>query len=308
MNRRGKSFWGLLVFALLLGSTLTMTGCDIMDSLAGSVVDIEDPGNPDRDNPLDKQGDNYAKPEIELLATYPGTSNEIPASTAIDTPAVDFSWAGKPDSLADRMQFRYRMDGGAWTNWQDGSGSASYTYLDDRSYTFDVEVKYASDSEAQSSASSEVAIDAIKGPAVTYWPRSEETVSALDTIEVEVYMDEVQNVAGVKSVLSYDPSLLKVESIEGYTSQGLLTQNGGSVLFLDGPNQATNEYVLNFVTLDGSPNEVSGSGPIANVKFVVLDGASGSTTIGFQSNSTTRTADNIDSPIQRFVTKHISIN
>ncbi|MGM0589989.1 MAG: cohesin domain-containing protein [Bacteroidota bacterium] len=300
------SLSAFILIVVLLGFT-SLSGCDVMEGLAGSVIDIDEPTEPNRNNPLDKSGANYVEPEVSITAYLPGTNTEVPESSAIDTHTVDFAWVGSPDTLLDRMVFRYRFDNSAWSDWAKGNGEVSYRYLDDREYQFDVQVKYVEDDQSQNEANTSVSIDAIKGPAVTYWPRSHEVYSPLDTIDVEIYLDEVQNIAGFKSILNYDPNKLKVESVEAYSNMGLLAGDGGEVLFLEGPHEASDEYVMNFLRIDGSPENVSGSGPVARIQFVVLETADSNTSIRFSNQSTLRSADNQNYPLRQFVTKPIGI-
>jgi hypothetical protein len=292
---------------LLCGGMVGLSSCDIVEGLAGSVIDIDDPADPNCSNPLDRQGSNYVIPEAEIVAYLPGTNTAVDNEAVIDTPSVDFTWIGKPDSLASMMTFRYRLNNEEWSEWADGSGSFSYRYLDDLDHSFQVEAKYEQQEEADETYAFDLTINAINGPGLTYFPREPATLSPLDTLEVDVYLDDVTDIAGVKSVLKFDTTKVQIDTVQAYDDSGLLNQNGGTVIYLEGPNE-DEEFVINMLNVDGDPAAVSGSGAIALVKFVVREMATpGETELSFGKASSLRTANNQNRPIKRYVSKKLVI-
>jgi hypothetical protein len=93
---------------------------------------------PKRDNPLDPDGDSYTPPSMTLDLSQ----SNIPANDTLTGDSIVIPVEGN----SPHSQFRYKIDGGAWTQWQD-SALISASLLDDGRHVMVIETRYKDGTE-----------------------------------------------------------------------------------------------------------------------------------------------------------------
>jgi len=235
-------------------------------------------GEPEFDNPFDPRNPDYIIPETTI---HQGPSE----GATLDTHSVTFAWSGNEQVV----EYRYSLTGLGWSEWTDDT-SASYSYLEEGQYTFEVQGRYISDDEDDTPDTVNFEIDDIHGPALRFFPRY--LVAAFkDTIALEVVLEEVDDLKGVRAELEFDPTRLQINRLlvlDDTTS--LLLQNGGEVISFVAFDNASGTATIEVATATGNPPAVSGTGVIAKVIFTIVQ--PGSTQVAFTAESELRDGGN----------------
>ena len=238
------------------------------------------PQEPEFDNPIIPDDPNYEPPQTTIVAGP--TEGAI-----IDSHAVTFTWQGNQDSMA----FTYKLNENSWSDWATDT-AATFQYLDEGDYLFEVQGQYASGVIEDTAASRSFTIDDIHGPALWLMPRYQEVVSS-GTFSVEVMLEDVTDVMAVKAVLEFDPAALQVSNVEVYDdSRSLLKANGGTVIPFSSYDNATGIATIEVATATGNPAGVSGTGAIARVTLMAAE--TGEAQVSFTAACTIREPDNVD--------------
>ena len=247
------------------------------------------PDAPEYDNPIIPDDPSYEPPQTTIL------SGPVDGAV-VDSHAVTFTWAGNQNS----MTFSYSLNEGAWSDWGTDT-AATFQYLDEGAYLFEVQGQYASGMIEDTVAARGFTIDDIHGPALWLYPRYQQ-VDVGSEFSVEVMLEEVENVFAVKAVLGFDPSKLQVSNIEVYEdSRSLLKANGGTVISFSSYDNALGLVTCEVATATGDPPGVSGTGTIARVTFTAV--GRGSSLISFTPASALRDPDNANiAPLTRVST------
>lgn len=265
-----------LVAVLLVTST-----CGILD-----VPDIPS-------NPMDPSDPIFQPPSV-IFPTGP-----IEGET-IDTCYVLLAWSGNQPE----MSFSYQMDSEGWSDWA-GDTSTIYPYLDEGTHTFQIKSRYYNGVESQGAESLSFEIDDIQGPALRFYPRYK-IVSFSSSFSLDVFLDEVVNIAGVKAAIAFDPAYLRVDRIDVYEDgRSLLKQNDGTVIPFYSYNNTSGSILIEVGTATGSPAGVSGSGAIASLTFTTLQAFS--TEVTFVDGSEFRDPENVKIDLYESVATLIDI-
>lgn len=228
-----------LAVVLLLAST-----CGILD-----VPDLPS-------NPMDPSDPSFQPPTV-TFAIAPGEGSTV------DTCYALMAWVGNQPG----MSFSYQMDSEGWSDWA-GDTSTIYPYLDEGTHTFQIKSRYYNGVESQGAESLSFEIDDIHGPALRLVPRRIVVPNGF-SFSLEVYLEEVENVAGLKAVLFFDPVCFHVDRIDVYNdSRSLLMRTGGTVIPFYGYDNTSGSMTIEVGTAIGEPLGVSGTGPVAIISFV----------------------------------------
>ena len=240
--------------------------------------DIGTPSDPVRDNPLDPGNPEYIPPESTILS---GPEEGVTIGTA----ETSFTWTGNQPT----SEFSYRMGDAVWSDWSKNT-SASYTFLDETSYTFEVKSRYPTGQEEEQPEARNFTVDAVKGPAFTFYKRHSFT-KAGSNFSVDVIAEEVTDLFAASVIISYDRNLLQVTGITAYENDGdFLKSNGGEIVpFFDFDNQLGRVWI-DIGVAAGDPAGVTGSGALANIQFRAV--RSGNSPVRFVSNPQMRDPDN----------------
>ena len=253
----------IFLFALLFGSL----NCD-----------IGTPTDPVRDNPLDPGNPDFIPPKTTVLSG-PGESSTV------TTADVRFTWTGNQPT----SEFSYRLDDADWSDWSRNI-SASYTFLDEASYTFEVKSRYPTGQEEEQPEARNFTVDAVKGPAFTFYKRHS-FPKAGGSFSVDVIAEEVTDLFAASVEVLFDPNLLEVTGITAYDNDGdFFKSNGGDVVpFFEFDNQSGSVWI-DIGVAAGDPVGVTGSGALANIQFRAL--RSGNSPLRFVSNPQMRDPEN----------------
>ena len=247
--------------------------------LFGSInCDIGTPTDPVRDNPLDPGNPDFIPPKTTVLSG-PGNGETI------NTADVTFTWEGNQPT----SEFSYRLGDADWSDWSKNI-SASYTFLDETSYTFEVKSRYPTGHEEEQPEARNFTVDAVKGPAFTFY-RRHSFPNVGSGFSVDVIAEEVTNLFAASVEVLFDPNLLEVTGITAYGNDGdFLKSNGGDVVpFFEFDNQLGRAWI-DIGVAAGDPVGVTGSGALANIQFRAL--RSGNSPLRFVSNPQMRDPDN----------------
>lgn len=251
------------------------------------------PDKPGFTNPLDPENPEFVLPETTIHAG--------PVDGAVlDTHAVSIAWGGN-EQVAE---FSYRISGSDWSEWVPDT-SIALQYLNEGLYLFEVKGRYLSGLEDESPAEVNFEVDDIHGPALRLFPRYISTAPG-DSFTVEIFLEEVDDVKGVKAVLKINPGDFTVGRINIYqSSTSLLKQNGGTVVGFSSFEDSSGILMIEAATATGNPAGVSGSGAIAEVSFTAR--MTGQFDLVFTSASELRDPDNGDIPLFEMVNAVVEV-
>jgi len=117
---------------------------------------------------------------------------------------------------------------------------------------------------------------------VTVTPQTSTPVVG-QTITISIQLNNVQNLYAIALTLTWNPSMLSLQTNSNQTFVGVETYSNGVLhnptsVFQDSASQATGEYNL-AATSYGSAGAFSGSGTIATMKFTVTSAGQSSLTL-----------------------------
>ena len=214
------------------------------------------------DNPIDPQNPDYDPPTVTITG---GPSD----GSTVSNDQVTFTWQGNKTNL----RFRFRITGGEWDGtWQSWSTQTSYTldYLDELSYTFEVQSGDANDPDdpvqvSDTTDSRTFTVDAVQGPALRMSPTRTYS-STNSTISLDIVAEDITDLTMTRVRIQFNSSLLQFEG--SYSFGSFLTSNGGDVLNFDPYVDNVSGIVeFNFGVAGASPPGVSGTGTILIVDF-----------------------------------------
>ncbi len=234
------------------------------------------PDAPEFSNPIMPDDPNFISPETSIL------SRPTDGAT-VDDHTVTFTWGGNDDVV----EYQYRLGTSAWSSW-DGTTTATYEYLDEGAYHFEVVGRYASLVKDESPAAVDFTIDDLHGPAMWLYPRYQEVTNG-ESFTVQVMLEDVTDVMAVKAVLAFDPGQMTVSSIEIYDdADSLMKSNGGELIMHQEIDNANGAVTIEAVLATGTLPSISGTGPVALVTIIATESGD----ISFGATSSLRDPDN----------------
>lgn len=217
------------------------------------------PDAPEYDNPIIPDDPNFELPQTTII------SGPIDGAV-IDTHAVTFTWKGNQANMifAHQLNEAGQLIEVGWSDWATDT-TATFQYLDEGDYLFEVQGQYASGVIEDTAAFRNYTIDDIHGPALRLYPRYQQ-VNVGSEFSLEVMLEEVANVFAVKVILVFDPAALQVSNVEVYEdSRSLLKANGGTVIPFSSYDNAVGTITIEVATATGDPPGVSGTGAVAKI-------------------------------------------
>jgi len=250
----------ILLSGLLGGTFALLSGCSSPPDLIF-------------DNPRDKYGTEYVKPEITSLNFFD-----------LDTRNPTIKWSGNPASSRD-YHYEYKIENEDWITYTDTS--ITMHNLDEKSYDFSVRLINDLDTSIPKTDSFEV--DAIKGPGIVFSPRE---ITGMSTISV--YFEEVNKLMGahIEIICKSDCAYIDNYKIDNFPF--LATADTVTVFTND---QDSSRLIIDLAYLGGSEG-ISGSYKI--MSFTVIPQKYGeitidSTTVIFKDvNNTEREINGLD--------------
>ncbi|MFQ6676108.1 MAG: cohesin domain-containing protein [Fidelibacterota bacterium] len=246
--------------------------------LAGACSLTEE--EPAFENPFDPTDDNPAFIPVETVITSGPATGDV-----VDDHTVTFTWTGNEGVV----EYSYRLNESAWSDWSPDS-AVTYTYLDEDSYIFEVKGRYNEAAEDETPDSRLFEIDDVQGPAFMFFPRKVDVVKE-SIFAVDIVAEEVTNLAGVNIVVTFDPSLLQLESIDVYDGDtSFFRTNGGTVVSFHDYDNTAGSLTISSGVATGDPAGVDGTGAVAGLNFRAI--GSGTTEVVFDTGSKMRNPDN----------------
>ncbi|MEW6755369.1 MAG: cohesin domain-containing protein [Candidatus Latescibacterota bacterium] len=229
------------VVATLAAALVCLAGC------------LDTPQAPVLDNPLAEP------PQTELLQA-PAEGQTVTAAEVL------FRWQGNHRLV---REWSYCLDGADWSAW--AAVHEVELVLDEGKHRFEVkgrvpdEPGYAGQEEVVPLAR-EFVVDAIHGPALWLSPRQVRTTVGQEVV-LAVMAEEVAGAMLAHLQITFDKARLAWQDAgEG----ALLAQNGAQVIVLSEAAQAQGEGVVDLAAVGGQPAGVTGSGPLAVLRFRAL--------------------------------------
>ena len=245
------------LFLVFTGAVLVfaMTTCDVINDIQ------QEPEEPVRDNPLDPDGDNFNPPEAYI-------TNGPNEGQVLSSPNVTFQWT--TDNNSEVVEFAYRLgDNYSWSAWSTNT-QVNYPLLSEGSYNFQVKARYPerNNLEQETPDARSFEVNAVSGPALMFKPRAVSLDGGDQFITTNFYVDEIQNVVGLKYVLQFDPDLLEVDSV--YVDPDAISSDTDFELisYVENDNASSGQVAIN-AAFAGLPDGVSGSGTIGFIRFRV---------------------------------------
>jgi hypothetical protein len=241
------------IFAALILVTVFLAACDALAPVEEITFE----------NPIDPAGSEFVPPTTTITG---GPSD----GSTVTTNSATFDWTGNKSD----MHFRYRMSGGEWagTGWSPWGTQQSYTmdFLDELSYSFEVQAGYANDpgdpTEVDDTPESrDFTVDAVQGPALRMSPTRIHAPNNT-TFDLQIIAEDVTDLTMTKIRIRFNPGFLQYA--DSYAFGSFLTSNGGSILEFD-PfiDNLTGIVELNFGVAGANPPGVTGTGTILTVSF-----------------------------------------
>ena len=232
------------------------------------------------DNPLDPTNPEYIAPQISITSSP--TKDET-----INTSQYTFSWEGNRDG----MFYRYALDKD-WSDWLEEQKTVTIDHMDEGVRQFSVQSKYTS-SDTSSVASVRFTVDAVKGPALLFYPRLSK--ATLDqTLELSLLAEEVINLSGAEVTLTFDASALEIIDV----SKGDLFNELGDVIFIEDHSLSGNVTISTAVWGQDQPG-ASGTKSLAKIQVRVKK--FGNTTIEINNSSSLRDPNNLSITINQLI-------
>jgi len=246
---------GIIVGTL---SIIVIWSCDGLDPIA--------------DNPLDPNNPNYNQPAVTI--TMGPLEGEI-----IDTHSVTLMWKG--NELVNH--YRFNFDHQDWSDWIE-STSITFDYLNEGNHNFSIQSRYESGDTSQI-AEVRFIVDAVKGPALMFYPRKQITTQGSLTT-LQVWAEEVIDLTAAELSIQFNPSFLDIVSI----NEGSIFQGIGEVIFLSQYDNDLGILTISTALLGGGNPSINGSGDLAVMEVKILD--AGSSTLSFNGTEVFRDPQN----------------
>ncbi|CUT04145.1 hypothetical protein [Candidatus Chrysopegis kryptomonas] len=215
------------------------------------------------DNPLDPESAAYIPPSVEI--TSPG-ENEIVNSTS-----VTVSWIGnKPEA----NEYRYRLVGYSdWSQWTTLT-SATFNYLDDVEYTFEIEVRYKGQNDVRR-FSRKFKVDGVKGPTLKFYKLRNVLTSSGQEFTIDVWIEEVNRFKSGSFKVYFNPneallvSVSKGDYVRNSGFEQIITPDFSLQKTIDEANtKGYVEITTGILATSQGFVSLSGSGDIVKLKFV----------------------------------------
>jgi hypothetical protein len=115
--------------------------------------------------------------------------------------------------------------------------------------------------QEQNYPSRSFSVDAVQGPAVLFYPRRK-AVTVSQPFSYEIRAEDVSGLLGCKLALTYDPTVIKIDTI---VVGDLVKKNGGGVQSFLTRDPSGTKIVLEIVILGVNSKGVAGSGTLATL-------------------------------------------
>ncbi|MCX6132221.1 MAG: cohesin domain-containing protein [Ignavibacteriales bacterium] len=207
----------------------------------------------------------------ESVPTNPLDIPGLPVTTITQGPAqgsvlatssATFRWSGNSEVGA----FSCRLNGGTWSFWSTRTDT-TIDDIDDGSCLFEVKSRHKNNiTEEQNFPTRSFSVDAIQGPAAIFYPRRK-AVTVSQSFTYDIRAEDVSGLLGCKLAMTYDPAIIKIDTI---VAGDLVKKNGGFAESYLTRDPSGVKVVFEAVILGGTPKGVTGSGALATLTCRVV--------------------------------------
>ncbi|MFH0989403.1 MAG: cohesin domain-containing protein [bacterium] len=199
-------------------------------------------------NKYDTVYEGFVPPQITIL-------NGPASGSTINFSAVTFIWKGTKNVT----EYWYQFDSDLVSGWVKDT-IVTKDFLDEGIHTLKLKCRINNQVEEQAIQTCSFTVDAVKGPAFMFFPRKK-TVAIGQSFSYEIKAEEVTGFMGCKLVVKYDPTKIRVDSIQ---AGSYIQSNGASYLaFPSIVDPVAGKASLDLVRLGGNPKSLTGTGTIA---------------------------------------------
>lgn len=211
--------------------------------------------DPELNNPIDSTSSDYVEPKTIIL--------EGPDyNSVVNTDDVTFRWTGNETAY----EYKYLFDNLEWSDWSTDT-VAHFTYLDDDYHVFSVKARNRAKVEEDSIHARIFRVDAVHGPALRFYPRHV-SVAQNEVFTVEIYAEEVTDMAGVYLEIPMNPEGLEYVSHMVYSSEdAFLAKNSDNVLSVEEADETNDRLKITLARVSGTEPEVDGTGALIQMIY-----------------------------------------
>ena len=219
------------------------------------------------DNPLDQSNNpDFIEPETTVLTAINGLT--------IDSSAMAIEVSGNENV----SYFSYKLDDKAWkdTNKDQNPAVIVLDYLDEGSHLLSVKARYAGGQEDLTPEQISFTVDAMQGPGLRIFPLLSEITlqdtnnTALDTIGVSIYAEDIDSVVFGEITINFDNTNLEYTAYENGSMLNVSEDN--LILFVDSDSTISQtEIKVTFATDFTSQMGITGSGSLIKLFFTAID-------------------------------------
>jgi len=210
--------------------------------------------DPQLDNPNDTTS-------VELIAPVTIILDGPEYNSTVTSPDVTFRWTGNESAY----EYKYLFDNLEWSAWSTDT-VARFQYLDENYHVFSIKSRTEKQTEEDSIHVRIFTVNAIDGPALRFYPRHI-NVSTNEVFTIEVYAEEVSDVAGVYLEIPMNPAGLEYISHIVYTSgDAFLAKGSDNVLSVEETDESQ-LLKISLARVSGSAPEVSGTGALVQMIY-----------------------------------------
>lgn len=231
------------------------------------------------DNPLDPGNPDYEEPSTTISVPQQGLTYYEHSLVA--------TWEGNKED----MTFRTKLDDGDWSHQLGDADWYPYDfmnleYLDEGQHTLVVQGRYISGDVEPQPDSVSFSINAVAGPALRFY-HMQTRAQVNDQITLDIYAEEVSNIAGAEIIVDFDPTMVRVD---GWNIGQFMETAGVDPLSFTDIDNPGGEARLDIGVMGVSPEYVYGTGIIASLQLTLL--ATGQTELTFNNQTAFRDRDN----------------
>ena len=203
---------------------------------------------------FDQDADTYEEPETTIVSG-PDEGSTITVNSAT------FSFSGNELVTEYSYSIVYESNEAIWSDWISDS-SVTVNNLDEGYYTFYVSGRYITEDEDSTPAERSFYVDAVSGPSVRVFPQ-ESNITANSVFNIDIYAEEVNQLAGIELELQYDSQKIEYRNIE---KGQFLSDYSGTNIFID-EHTTGNLTITIGIAEDNGNAGLTGTGILFSISF-----------------------------------------
>ncbi len=248
-------------------------------------------------NPVDPISGVYTKPATRIVfAPSLSETLTIPQATII------------VDGNAGAAMFSYKIDSHLWTEWSTRK-TIIFTDLDEGYHRCIIRARHKDTLTIEENPPSvEFYVNAVNGPSLLCVPRKV-SVKRDSQFTIQIYAEEVFNVAMTKVLIDYNKTFLKLMSVKVYDdSNSVFIKAGGyQIVNIVETDESNGRITLSAGIYGKLVSGVSGTGPIGWITFKPIAATSSPLQVSIVNGSLFRTSNNINIPLNTILGSSVEV-